>query len=255
MAKSINVGRFTWHELASPDPVAAAKFYTSMFGWTVNEMNMGQNGTYRMFMKGEKMMGGAMKPPAGVPSHWMSYVSVDDTDAIAKKMTELGGKMVVPPTTVPDMVRFAIGMDPQGAAFGVVQNISKRPEEPMGDNPPAPGMFCWDELHTKDTASAMKYYAGLFGWTTKVTEGPMKYWHWMSGGKDLGGMMMLTMPTVPPNWLSYIAVSDVDASTAKVKTLGGKVMMDPRDVEKVGKFSVVQDPTGATFALFRSARV
>lgn len=63
------------------------------------------------------------------------------------------------------------------------------------------------------------------------------------------------MPNVPPHWLPYIAASDVDASTAKVKELGGKVLMDAMDIEKVGKFSVVQDPTGAAFALFRSARV
>lgn len=68
-------------------------------------------------------------------------------------------------------------------------------------------------------------------------------------------MMALTMPNVPPNWLSYIAVADVDADTKKTKDLGGKVMMEPVDMPKVGKFSVVSDPTGGTFALFRSARV
>jgi predicted enzyme related to lactoylglutathione lyase len=84
----------------------------------------------------------------------------------------------------------------------------------------------------------------------------MKYWHWSHAGKDIGGMMgAMGGPTVPPHWLGYVAVSDVDAMTKKVETLGGKVVMPAMDMPKVGKFSIVKDPTGATFALFRSARM
>jgi predicted enzyme related to lactoylglutathione lyase len=250
-----NVGRFTWHELSSPDPAAAAKFYTSLFDWKVQEQEMGPMGTYRVFMKGDKMVGGAMKPPHGVPAHWLPYVATTDTNAAATKIAELGGKILVPPTDVPKMVRFTVGMDPQGAAFGVLANISGQPEEAQTDAPPLPGTFCWDELHTKDIDAAAKYYGALFGWTGSASDGPMKYWHWKNAGRDIGGMLTLMMPSVPPNWLAYLATADVDASTAKVKDLGGKVIVPAQDVEKVGKFSIVQDPTGATFSLFRSARV
>jgi uncharacterized protein len=250
-----NAGTFSWHELMTSDAVGAVKFYSSLFGWTVQEMNMGPAGTYRLFMKGDKQVGGAMTAPPGVPSHWLAYVNTDDTKAAAAKIKELGGKLMVPPTDVPDMVRFAVGMDPLGAAFGVVQNISSRADQAPEAGPPKPGTFCWDELHTKDMDEAAKYYGALFGWTGKVGEGAMKYWHWKHGGKDIGGMMNLMTPNVPPNWLGYIAAPDVDGSTKKVKELGGKVMMEPMEMEKVGKFSIVQDPAGATFALFRSARV
>ena len=250
-----NSGRFNWHELMTSDAAGAVKFYSAVFGWTVQEMDMGPAGTYRLFMKGDKQVGGAMQAPPGIPSHWLAYVATDDADASAKKLAELGGKILVQPTNVPDMVRFAIGMDPQGAAIGVVQNISSRPDEPQSSAPPVPGLFCWDELHTKDQDAAGKFYGALFGWTSKVGEGEMKYWHWNHAGKDIGGMMALMMPQVPPNWLGYIAATDVDGSTKKVKELGGKVMMEPMDVEQVGKFSIVQDPSGAVFAPFRSARV
>ena len=162
---------------------------------------------------------------------------------------------MVPPTDVPGMVRFAVAMDPQGAAFGVVQNISARTPEPIIDAAPAPGSFCWDELATKDLDAAGKYYGSVFGWTGKLGEGAMPYWHWKSGTMDIGGMMAIPMPNMPPYWLAYIAAADVDAKTAKVRELGGKVIMGPMEVENVGRLSVVQDPTGATFALFRSARV
>jgi len=73
-----NAGRFTWHELMTADPAAGAKFYAALFGWTVQEMDMGPAGTYRLFLKGDKQVGGAMKAPPGAPSFWL------DTDAAVK---------------------------------------------------------------------------------------------------------------------------------------------------------------------------
>ena len=223
-------------------------------GWSKDEMNMGPLGTYTMFKHGEKAASGMMKSESpGVPTHWLVYVGVDDVDATAKKIAELGGKILVPPTDVPDMLRFSVAMDPQGAAFGVTHAIGPMPEPAPTDESPAAGTFCWNELHTKDTDAASKFYAEVFGWTGKYGEDPMKYWHWQNAGKDIGGMMKLMMPDVPPNWLAYLATDDVDASALRVTQLGGKVMMPALDIPKVGKFSVVADPTGGVFALFKSA--
>jgi uncharacterized protein len=253
-------GRFTWHELSSTDIDAALKFYVALLGWGVKEVPMGDMGTYRLLLVGDKQVAGAMAmppgTPAGVPSHWLTYVGVENVDASAKQAEELGGKLLMPPTTVPDMLRFAVAMDPQGAAFGMLQPIGPSADNPPPETPPHPGKFVWDELHTKDQPAAGKFYGALFGWTGKIGEGdPMKYWHWMNAGKDIGGMMTLMQPNVPPHWLGYVGVSDVEGLTKKAAELGGKVLMEPMDVPKVGKFSVVQDPTGAVFSLFRSARM
>ena len=251
-----STGRFVWHELMTTDAAAATKFYGGLFGWTVQEMP-GPMGTYRIFMQGETQVGGAMAAPPGVPSNWLVYMGVEDVDASAKKITELGGKIMVPPTTVPDMLRFACGMDGQNAAFGIMKGMGPGSEKAPYDGPPRPGTFCWDELHTKDLEAAKKFYTGVFGWSGKGSAGDaMEYWHWTSGGKDIGGMMSHMGPAgAPPHWLAYTAVSDVDAMTKKAETLGGKVMMPAMDIPKVGKFSVVADPTGGVFSLFRSARV
>jgi predicted enzyme related to lactoylglutathione lyase len=251
-----STGRFVWHELMTTDAAAATKFYGGLFGWTVKEMP-GPMGTYRIFMQGEVQVGGAMAAPPGVPSNWLVYMGVEDVDASAKKITELGGKIMVPPTTVPDMLRFACGMDGQKAAFGIMKPMGPGSDKPPYDGPARPGTFCWDELHTKDLEAAKKFYTGVFGWSGKASAGgTMDYWHWTSGGKDIGGMMsQMGPPGVPPHWLAYTAVSDVDGMTKKVETLGGKVMMPAMDIPKVGKFSVVADPTGGVFSLFRSAQV
>jgi len=197
-----------------------------------------------------------MASPPGVPSNWLVYVGSEDPDASCAKIKELGGKVVMPPTDVPGMVRFAVATDPQGAAFGVLKGLGADANTPPYEGPPRIGHFVWDELYTKDQAAAGKFYGAIFGWTGKVApEDPMKYWHWMNAGKDIGGMMNLPAPNVPPHWVGYIAVSDVDASFKKAKDLGAKMLMEPMDIPKVGKFGFLQDPTGAAFALFRSARV
>lgn len=250
-----NHGRFTWHELMTTDPAGAAAFYDGLLGWTSQEVDMGPAGTYRLFLQGGKQIAGAMAAQPGVPSAWLVYVGADDPDATIARVPEHGGKVLVEPTTVPDMVRFAVAVDPQGACFGVLKGLGPGANAPPPEGPPAPGTFCWDELYTTDQAAAGKFYGALFGWTGKVgDDDPMKYWHWMNAGRDIGGMMDLMSPHAPPHWLGYVAVADVDASTAKVRDLGGEVLMDPMAIEKVGKLSVVQDPTGATFALFRSGR-
>ncbi len=251
-----NTGRFTWHELVSSDVVAATKFYTGLFGWKVTENPTPAGGTYRTFSQGETMVGGLFAAPPGVPSGWLVYVGVDDVDASAKKIAELGGKILVPPATVPDMLRFACGMDPQRAAFGILHGFGAGSEKPPYEGPARPGTFCWNELHTKDMAGAKKFYGGIFGWSGKGGDGEMEYWHWQNAGKEIGGMTThMGGPNVPPHWLAYIAVSDVDGVTKKVEALGGKVMMPAMEIPKVGRFSVVRDPTGGVFSPFRSARL
>jgi predicted enzyme related to lactoylglutathione lyase len=118
-------------------------------------------------------------------------------------------------------------------------------------------MFCWVELATSDQAAAKKFYTSLFGWTTE--DSPMGpggfYTMFRLGGKDVGGGYTL-MPDqvkmhVPPNWLVYVAVESADAAAAKAKQLGGNVLAGPLDVMEHGRMAVLQDPTGAVFAVWQ----
>jgi predicted enzyme related to lactoylglutathione lyase len=121
---------FAWDELLSTDPDAAATFYASVFGWSPRSMPMGPEGNYTLLdrpgMKNPKgdplSAGGIMKSPPDVPySFWLPYIAVDDTDAISARAERLGAKVVVPPTDIPNVGRFACWMDPQQAAIAVLQ--------------------------------------------------------------------------------------------------------------------------------------
>jgi hypothetical protein len=117
-------GAFSWNELMTSDPEAALGFYTKLLGWTVQQMAM-PGFDYHVLKVGETSVGGIMALPpdakaSGVPPNWGSYVTVADVDATARKAAELGGKVVHGPADIPGVGRFAIIVDPQGAALNVI---------------------------------------------------------------------------------------------------------------------------------------
>ena len=110
-----------WNELASRDAAAAGEFYAGLFGWRREEMEM-EGTTYTMFMSGEDRAAGMLQMTeewGDIPSHWMMYIAVEDCDAAAARVPELGGQVCVPPTDIP-VGRFAVVNDPQGGTFSIV---------------------------------------------------------------------------------------------------------------------------------------
>jgi len=110
------LGAFSWFELMTTDVKGAKKFYTQLFGWETEDMPM-ENMSYTITKIGDEGVGGIMPIPAeaeGTPAHWGVYVTVDDVDATARKAEELGGKIHVPPTDIPNVGRFCVVQDPQG---------------------------------------------------------------------------------------------------------------------------------------------
>ena len=120
-----------------------------------------------------------------------------------------------------------------------------------------PGTFCWVELGTTDGEAAKKFYTELFGWDFNDSPmGPgMVYTMLKLNGKDVGALYQMfpemLSQNIPPHWLSYVSVDNVDESAAKAKELGATLMKEPFDVMDVGRMVTVQDPTGAVFALWQ----
>lgn len=121
------VGSVCWNELLTRDPSKAGPFYKQVFGWTDEAMPMPQ-GTYTMFKKDRAQAAGMMKitPEMGtLPSHWEIYFSVDDCDKCVAKAKQLGGKVMKPPADIPNVGRFAVLQDPQGAYFAIIAMTRK----------------------------------------------------------------------------------------------------------------------------------
>jgi predicted enzyme related to lactoylglutathione lyase len=251
-------GEFCWIELATTNQAAAQAFYAQIFGWSAKNLPMGPNDFYTIFeLQGRAAGAGcALRPEQlsrGVPPHWNLYVAVQSTDATAARAKELGGTVLAPPFDVFDAGRMAVLQDPTGAVFSVWQPNNNPGTGIMGSH----GTLCWADLNTPDQAGAGQFYSDLFGWQImKEDEDPAhNYWHIKNGEEFIGGIPPAShhQPGVPAHWLAYFTVSDCDSTAAEAKKLGAKLYMPPTDFEDIGRISVIADPQGATFAIFKAA--
>jgi predicted enzyme related to lactoylglutathione lyase len=113
-----------------------------------------------------------------------------------------------------------------------------------------PNPFCHVELNTTDVKKAKDFYSKLFNW--KLEDMPDGSYTMIGVGEGTGGGMMKNpIPGAPSFWLAYVLVDDIQASTKKAKSLAASVMKDVTEIPGYGSFSVLADPTGAHFALWK----
>lgn len=248
-------GNFCWVELGTNDQQAAKQFYGGLFGWQFNDIPMGEGmGDYTMLLLDDKEVGALYQLNAerqpGVPPHWMTYVAVENADEAAAKVESLGGTVLMPPFDVFTHGRMFALKDPVGATLSVWQAKEHHGMDVVG----APGAVCWNELATPDPDRASNFYSSLFGWSYKANNADGNYIEIHNDGRGIGGIMPMVGPQwngVPPHWMPYFMVSDCDATAGKAWELGGKLCIPPQDIPNVGRFAVVTDPQGATFAVIQ----
>lgn len=246
-------GAFTWIELATSDQNGAKRFYCDLFGYSIVDYPMGPSGIYTMFQIGGKDAGAAYtmgaEESASMPPHWNLYIGVDNADEAAALVTSLGGTVLMPPFDVQDAGRMAVCHDPTGAFFDIWEPKNSIGLQITG----VPGTLCWADLSTPDPATAKSFYEAAFGWEVTVgANDPSGYLHIKNGEDFIGGIPPVGYydPNVPPHWLIYFYVADVDATAAQSKELGGTVLMEPMTMEGVGRSAILADPQGAAFAIF-----
>src|SRR5271169_4362020 len=121
-----------------------------------------------------------------------------------------------------------------------------------------PGSFCWLELATTDQAAAKSFYSSLFGWTPADSPlGPdAVYTIFRLEDRDAAaGYTMFAEQRsqgVPPNWMLYVSVASADDAVKRANQAGGTVLKDAFDVGESGRMAVLQDPTGAVFAVWQA---
>lgn len=250
-------GAFSWIELATTDQNAAKAFYTTLFGWTFQDSEMGSNDFYTMFFLKGRIAAAAYTQRADeqalhIPPHWNLYVNVESADDTAKRAAELGANVLVPPFDVFTYGRMAVIQDPAGAVFSAWQP-KEHPGLGIKDEP---GSLCWADLNTPDPQGAAAFYSQLFGWQMEASQHGNGYLHIRNGGDYIGGIPPLELrdPNTPPHWLIYMLVSDCDASTEKAKQLGAQIYTGPMTTENVGRMTVLADPQGAVLSLFELHR-
>ncbi len=248
-------GRFIWYELMTSDTAGAKAFYGAIMGWDMDEMPM-PGMTYTVVGPGQGM-GGIMAIPEqakamGVPPNWTGYVAVDDVDASVAQVASLGGAVLVPPTDIPDIGRFAVIADPAGAAIAIMTPTERTTAPPRPAQRGAMGHASWRELYAGDPGSSFGFYESLFGWTKDdaLDMGPMGTYQLFANNEGVVGGMMKKPEQVPVAcWSYYFQVGDIDRSAEQVKAAGGQIFMGPMEVPGGDWIIQGQDPQGAMFAL------
>lgn len=245
-------GRFVWRDLMTSDPEKSEAFYTNLFGWTINPQEMGELGTYRMLRNGEKDFGGVypMDSSDGRPSHWLSYIATPSVDDTVAKASGLGSTVVVQPTDIPGVGRFAVAIDPQGAPFSPFTDTSGSDNPPDGKIPGV-GEVAWNELMSKDAQASKSYYAQLFGYTLEEQTMGQPYTILKRGDIMEAGLMQAPDDAPGSRWTIYFQVANIDDSLAKLEQLGGQNLSGIIPVP-MGRVAMVSDPVGAMFGLFES---
>ncbi len=117
--------------------------------------------------------------------------------------------------------------------------------------PLRPGDIAWTELQSTDPARAVSFYSQLLGWKARNTPmGETEYVTFSSNGRDFGGVMKTQQPGLPSAWTTYFQVRSAEKACARASELGGQVIAPAFLIPGVGQLAVLQDPTGAYFALF-----
>jgi uncharacterized protein len=243
-------GRVVWRELRTWDAAKVRPFYAGLFGWTYQDVEMGQGGSYTLIHLNGKQIGGMWQTGPDHPrtSLWMSYVSVPDVDTVARKAAQLGGKVVRGPADIPDIGRFAVLQDFSGALIVAFHGFKGDPTP----EPAKPGEFCWESLGTPDIPRAKEFYGALFGWKA------IKGWTEDGGlfttdGTEAGkAANFQDIKEFTPIWVPHVRVEKLGPVCNHAAELGGDVTVFIAQ-PSLGRFAVVVDPVGGRLSLFGPA--
>jgi len=233
--------------MGAPDYNAALSFYSQLFGWEGQDMGE-EAGHYHMVTKGGRMVAGIGPAQDPGPPRWTMYINVDDVDSIAKAVEAAGGRVLAPPMDVMAAGRMAVFADTTGAVASAWQAKDHAGAQLVNE----PGSFTWSELLSSDVEKSKQFYSEVFGWGWG---GAPEYAEVQVGGRSVAGLMArpADLPAeVLDIWQIYFGSADLDADIKKAKELGGHVVVPPTEVPNMGRFSVLMDPQGGTFAIFQA---
>jgi len=246
-------GHFVWTEIITPDKEKSIPFFKKVLGW----VNEGDEWYFQMKAGGHLVGAMCEEPDKTKPKKEHTfvnvYIGVNSVDEIAERVKHFGGTVVKDPFDVMDKGRMATFLDPDGAEFNVWQGnthtgIPKLDHKDM----PANGFPCWFELNAKDKDRSIQFYTKVFGWEyyTKSFAPNMEYTVFFKDEVQVAGLIQMTPEwgNLPPHWMTYFLVENIDETVKIAKELGGITNSKPSDIPGMKeKMCLVKDPTGIPF--------
>lgn len=244
-------------DIAVPDHEREMRFYSRV-------LSTGQTPLWRaedlMNNLGVPIIGlGARTPEhAELPLQWMPHIQVADVAASAQRAVELGGKVVMEAKDAEGKSQWAVLLDPNEAAFGIIPVVPAEAMPPIDAAATAPvGRIAWLDLTVPDAASTRDFYRRVVGWSVQEIEmedGGERYADYAMTGEDGGAAAGVCHARgmnagFPPVWLIYLTVGDLSESLRRAREEGGEVVKSVEGKDGGYSYAVIRDPVGVHFAI------
>jgi uncharacterized protein len=241
------VGTPCWVELAAAQRESALGFYHDLFGWDYEVMTARFDHSFAM-LRGHPVASIRQRAEGERAMGWMTYLLVADLDAAVHLVHELGGTVVATPVDLGDLARTATVVDVTGAVFGLWQP-GRHPGTRLDEGP---GTVAFNEVGTLDVSSARAFYQELFGYEAHDTSAAdFEHVELRAGGRTVAALYELgneMLADIPPSWMTYFAVADVDTTIEITERRGGQLAGAPLDTE-FGRMASLRDPEGSIFSV------
>jgi predicted enzyme related to lactoylglutathione lyase len=247
-----HAGKVIWLDLVTPDLAGAKRFYGELFGWTFQDVSKGRTPYCVATLNGSPVGGlvqraigpGERKQPA-----WLTFLSVADVEQAQRTVVGNAGKVLSESRSYPQRGRQAVFSDPEGAVFAVLQSSSGDPADVLAQ----PGQWIWSSLLVGDPDKDAAFYRAVFGYQVfdQIRDDGVEHVLLASGDYARGSVNALPPggSGLHPHWLNFVRVVNTADAVAKVKALGGQVLVAPHLDRHGGSTAVVADPSGAPFGL------
>ena len=245
-------GKVIWLDLVTPDLAGAKIFYGGLFGWTFRDVADAEH-NYAIAMRDGRPVGGMLQrsfaPGERRQPTWLTFISVQDVDAVCKVAVEHGATVLVKPRTFPQRGRQAILTDPEGAVFAVLASASGDPSDTLSE----PGEWIWSSLQTSDPDRDTAFYQSLFGYEAFDLPSEDGMDHVILSSEEHARASVNSIPSDKarrhPHWLSFVRVTNTEEMVARAVSLGGRILVEPHTDRHGGMVAVVADPSGTPIGM------
>jgi len=245
-----HAGKFVWFDLYTDDLKSTTRFYEEVFGWSFQTTSFENSNVKTIFRQGIPIANAIYTKPLKKDikeSRWLGYISVDDVDRACQVIEQNKGSIYLTPRNVPNRGRVAVVIDPEGAIFGIIKTNDGDPP----DSGKVENYWMGSELWTTDLDSATNFYHLVAGYEAQQVRmgNDTDYTFLVKDETPRAGLVKITWDHIKPDWLPYIAVSDVVDVVGKAQKMGGNILVKPDTSGLEGLVAIITDPSGAVFAV------
>ena len=242
-------------DIAVPEHEREVRFYSRVLG-------TGEDPLWREDLMNNRGMpiiglGARSAEHADLPLQWMPHIQVADVAASAQRAVDLGGRELMHGRDDAGKSQWAVLLDPDGAAFGIIPVVPAEAMPPMDDTAEAVGRIAWLELTVPDPAAARDFYRQVVGWAPEGVEIEHRGAHYtdyhLLGEDEIPAAAIChargSNAGMPPVWMIHLPVRDLAESLRRVAAEGGKVIHTKQRDDGQLESAAILDPVGAALVL------